>query len=305
MTALSKVGFVGLGNMGWPMARNVGRAGLALVVHDADAARAKRFAEEHGAAVATSPSSFAGVDAVVTMLPTGRIVREAMLEWSGGIGNALTRGALVVDMSSSEPTGTRELGAALAPRGVTVIDAPVSGGVPKAEAGTLAIMIGGDDAGAIERAKPLLATMGQRLFLTGPLGSGHAMKGLNNYVAAAGYTAAAEALIVGRKFGLEPATMVDILNASTGRNFSTEFTLKEHVVPGLFATGFALGLLAKDVGIAADLAGAIDVDAPLAQLLKRMWADAASTLGGSVDHSNAIEAWAATNGVAFEPPRDR
>lgn len=302
MQSTLKVGFVGLGNMGWPMARNVAKAGFSLTVRDTDAERQRRFADEHGCRAADEPAAFREADVIITMLPTGRTVREVMREWGGGLGHTLARGSIVVDMSSSDPTGTRELAQSLARNSVALVDAPVSGGVPKAEAGTLAIMVGGDDADAIARVRPLLESMGQKLFLTGPVGSGHAMKALNNYVAAAGFTAGAEALIVGRKFGLDPVTMVDILNASTGRNFSTEYTLKEHVVPGKFATGFALGLLAKDVGIAADLARAIGVDAPVCQLLNEMWADAASALGGSLDHSVAIKRWAAANGVALGAP---
>ncbi len=298
------VGFVGLGNMGWPMARNLARAGFALTVRDADGDRQRRFAAEHAARAADAPGAFGEVDAVVTMLPTGRVVREVMLEWQGGLCRALPRGALVVDMSSSDPTGTRDLGRALAAHGVALVDAPVSGGVPKAEAGTLAIMVGGDDPAAVERARPLLEAMGQKLFPTGPLGSGHAMKALNNYVAAAGFTAAAEALIVGAKFGLDPAVMVEILNASTGRNFSTEYTMKEHVVPRKFATGFALGLLAKDVGIAADLADAIGVEAPVCRLLRELWAEASMAMGGSVDHSIALRHWEQRNGVEL-PARER
>ena len=289
------VGFVGLGNMGWPMARNLARAGYRLTVRDADGARQLRFAAEHAARAADAPAAFREVDAVVTMLPTGHIVREVMLEW--GLAGALARGAIVIDMSSSAPTGTRELGRTLAANGVALVDAPVSGGVPKADAGTLAIMIGSDDKAALERAWPLLDAMGKKLFLTGPLGSGHAMKALNNYVAAAGFTAAAEALIVGCKFGLDPAVMVEILNASTGRNFSTEYTMKEHVLPRQFATGFALGLLAKDVGIAADLVDAIGADAPVCRLLRELWADASTAMGGGVDHSVALRHWEQRNGV--------
>jgi len=297
-----KVGFIGLGNMGWPMARNLARAGFPLVVRDADAARQARFAAEHGCRAADAPAAFRQVDAVVTMLPTGRIVREVLCEWEGGLGHTLGRGAIVVDMSSSDPVGTRELAQALARLGVTLVDAPVSGGVPKAQAGTLAIMVGGGDEDAFARVRPLLEAMGQKLFRTGPVGSGHAMKALNNYVAAAGFTAGAEALIVGRRFGLDPATMVDILNASTGRNFSTEYTLKEHVVPGKFATGFALGLLAKDVAIAAELAEALAIDAPACRLLAKLWADAADALGASPDHSAAIKHWAQANGVPLDAP---
>jgi len=286
-----KVGFVGLGNMGWPMAANLARAGYALVVRDLDAARQGSFAAESGCTEAGDPAAFAAVDVLITMLPTGRIVREVLLEWSGGIGPALKRGAVVVDMSSSEPAGTRVLGAELARLGVALVDAPVSGGVPRAAAGTLSIMIGADDAHAAARSREVLEVLGKNFFATGALGTGHAMKSLNNFVAAAGYTAAAEALLTGQKFGLDPAVMVEILNASTGRNFSTEFAMKEHVLTGKFATGFTLGLLAKDIAIAAELAAGVGIDAPLSRLLKQRWAETLSKSGPAVDHTAAIRYW--------------
>jgi 3-hydroxyisobutyrate dehydrogenase len=286
-----KVGFVGLGNMGWPMAANLARAGHALVVRDLEADRQRRFAGEYSCVAATEPAAFAAVAVLVTMLPTGGIVREVLLEWSGGIARALKRGTVVIDMSSSEPAGTRRLGADLGTFGVALVDAPVSGGVPRATDGTLSIMIGADDAEAAARARPVLEKLGGKFFATGSLGTGHAMKALNNFCAAAGYTAAAEALIAGRRFGLDPAVMVDVLNASTGRNFSTEFAMKDHVLSGRFATGFMLGLLAKDIGIAADLAAEMDLDAPLSKLLKQRWAETLAKSGPTVDHTAAIRYW--------------
>ncbi len=156
-------------------------------------------------------------------------------------------------MSSADPVGTRATHADLAKRGLAFVDAPVSGGVPRATDGTLAIMIGGD-AAAIAAAKPVLAKMGTRLFDVGGPGNGHAMKALNNFVAGTAFIAVSEALLVGERFGLDPATMVDVMNVSTGKSFNTENVAKQHVVSRQFASGFALGLLAKDVGIAADLA---------------------------------------------------
>jgi 3-hydroxyisobutyrate dehydrogenase len=294
---LGRVGFVGLGNMGRPMARNLAAAGYDLVVRDADAALQERVASELGAVPAADSAAFRDVEVVVTMLPTGRVVREVLLDWEGGLAGALTAGTVVVDMSSSDPPGTRELGAALTELGVALVDAPVSGGVPKAELGTLAIMVGGDDEDAIARVTPLLEALGERLFRTGPLGSGHAMKALNNYVAAAGFTAASEALLIGHRFGLDPAVMVEVLNASTGRNFSTEFTMVHHVLPRTFATGFALGLLAKDVAIAAELGEAVAVEAPLSRLLKQLWAEAAEDEGADVDHSAALRHWERVTGM--------
>ena len=226
------IGFIGIGNMGWPQAANLARAGRQVVAFDADPSRAERFAAENGTRWAKSLAELgAAVDVVVTMLPTGQIVRSVMIEMEGGgLARSLRPGALLIDMSSSDPIGTRELGEALAKYRIAVVDAPVSGGTRGAKEGTLTIMIGGDDKAAIARAKPILETMGKRLFDTGPLGSGHAMKALNNYVAATGFAAASEALIVGERFGLDPKVMVDIMNVSTGRNFSTENTIKGQVL---------------------------------------------------------------------------
>lgn len=287
-----RVGFIGIGNMGWPMASHIAQAGHGLSVFDADAAKAARFAQEFHCKAAANLAEVAASEIVVTMLPTGKIVRQALLEdQDGAFAKALQPGTVVVDMSSSEPVGTRELGKVLERSGAILIDAPVSGAVPRAKAGTLAIMIGGNDKAAIERAKPLLLSMGKQLFETGSLGTGHAMKALNNYIAAAGYTAAVEALLIGQRFGLNQETMVDILNVSTGRNFSTEMMLKEQVIQGKFATGFALGLMAKDVKIAADLGEAVKLDAPVSRLIRERWALARERLGATRDTSEAILGW--------------
>ncbi len=287
-----RVGFIGIGTMGWPMASNIARAGHELTVFDVDSAKATSFAQEFHCTAASNLAEVAANEAVVTMLPTGKIVRQALLEDQGGaFANALKPGTLVIDMSSSEPTGTRELGAEIAKRGAFLIDAPVSGASVRAKAGTLAIMIGGDDQAAIERAKPLLLSMGKQLFETGPLGTGHAMKALNNYIGAAGYAAVSEALLIGQRFGLNQETMVDILNASTGRNFLTEVVMKEHVIQEKYATGFALGLLAKDVKIAADLGEVVKLDAPVLRLICDRWALARERLGATRDMSEAILGW--------------
>jgi 3-hydroxyisobutyrate dehydrogenase len=292
LTEIKTVGVIGIGNMGAPMAANLARAGFSVVLFDIDLARAQRVAGEIGARAADGLDALGGdADAIVTMLPTGRDVRNVLLEAeSGALVAALARGSIVIDMSSSDPVGTRELGAALSARGLALVDAPVSGGVPRAKEGTLAIMIGGD-AAIIARVKPMLAALGNRLFEVGALGCGHAMKALNNFLAATGFAAASEAMVVGHQFGLDPAIMIDVINASTGRNFSTKSTIKQQVLTGNFASGFSLGLLAKDVKIAADLAGAIGIDAPLSRLVRDLWADARDEIGGENDHSRAVEAW--------------
>ena len=275
--------------MGAPMAACIARAGHALTLYDSVRERALQVATEQGCRLADDFEGLADSDMVVTMLPTGQIVHDLYLR--EGLAQKLRRGAIAVDMSSSDPVGTRELGAALAAFGITLIDAPVSGGVPRAVQGTLTIMIGGDDPAAIDRARPLLRAMGDRLFDTGGLGSGHAMKALNNFVAAASFAACAEALLAGQRFGLDPARMVEILNVSTGRNFHTDQVLREHVVGGKFATGFQLGLLAKDVRIAANLAHALQLEAPLVRLVSERFETARDALGYTRDHTEAIKVW--------------
>jgi 3-hydroxyisobutyrate dehydrogenase len=289
---IKTVGFIGIGNMGRPMSANLVKGGYTVVLYDLDAKRAQQAARDISAKSAASLAELGQQsDAIVTMLPTGREVRACLLESEGGaLANALPKGAIVIDMSSADPVGTRQIHADLAKRGIAFVDAPVSGGVPRATDGTLAIMIGGG-ATAIVAAKPVLAKMGTRLFEVGGPGNGHAMKALNNFVAGTGFIAVAEAVLVGQRFGLDPAVMIDVMNASTGKNFNTENVAKQHVISRQFASGFALGLLAKDVGIAADLATAIGVDSPLTRLSSALLHEARDEVGSEKDHTLAYTFW--------------
>lgn len=281
-----RVGFVGLGQMGVPMARNLLRAGFRVVAFDANAAALRGFCEaEPAAAAAADLRSLAAACAVViTMLPDGRIVREVVLDGADNLAAGLAEGSIVIDMSSSSPVGTRELGERLSARGVSLVDAPVSGGVKRAIDGSLAIMAGGDPA-AIDRCEPLLAAMGRDLFRTGASGTGHAMKALNNYVSAAGFAAAAEAVLAGARFGLDPATVVSVLNASTGRNNSTENKFPQQVLSRRFAAGFSLGLMVKDLRTALEVANATGMRSPMAETTLEQWARAEALLGPQADHT--------------------
>jgi 3-hydroxyisobutyrate dehydrogenase len=285
-----EVGFVGVGTMGWPMAANLHSAGHRLTVYDIDRDRTSRFCREQSSAAAGQLSDLAALGVIITMLPDGYSVRDVYLG-SGGLADMLQPGALAIDMGSSDPFGTRALGVELKARKVTLLDAPVSGALTRAQSGTLTIMVGGDDREAIERVKPLLLSMGNQIFEVGSLGCGHALKALNNFVAAAGYAAAAEALLVGRRFGLDPATMLAVLNVSTGRNFITEMVMPEHVVGGKFASGFSLGLLAKDVLTAERLAEQVRMHAPLVRLISERWVFARDQLGAGRDNTEAILSW--------------
>jgi 3-hydroxyisobutyrate dehydrogenase len=287
-----RIGFIGLGNMGAPMVGNLVRGGHDVMGYDVAPDRARQVAQAHAARATDSLAELARhAEIVITMLPSGREVREALTQAQGGaLAANLRPGTIIIDMSSADPVGTRTLHGELARRNIAVVDAPVSGGVPGAKDGTLAIMIGGDDA-AVAAVKPVLAALGKKLFEVGGPGCGHAMKALNNFLAATSSAAGAEAITIGRQFGLDPAIMADVINASTGRSFVSENLIKQHVLSGAYATGFALGLLAKDVKIAADLAQQIAVDAPVLQLVDGLWSEARDTLGGTQDHSRAWEHW--------------
>jgi len=293
-----RVGFIGLGNMGWPMAKNILKAGNNVLqsdhklhVFDLDKKRMVKFCKEESGALATAEASAVAKasNIIITMLPTGPIVHEVVAEMLAS--GALTKGTIVVDMSSSEPAGTRELADILAKKGITLIDAPVSGGIPGATAGTLTLMIGSNDDKAVERVTPVLQTMSQKLFRTGPSGSGDVMKALNNYLSGVNFRAASEAVAIGQKFGLDPALIIEIVNASTGRSFATEGAFKSQVLTGKYAAGFALGLLTKDVKIASDLAGELGVMAPLCAVTFNALAAARESLGYSADFTAAHKYW--------------
>ena len=266
--------------MGWPMAASLLRAGFEVAVHDSRPERAETFAREVGGAAASLAALAARSEAIITILPTSAIVAEVM----DRVLPALPPGTLLIEMTSGVPAVTRELAARAARAGCAMIDAPVSGGVARAESGQLAIMVGGAEAD-IARAAPLLEAMGSRLLRTGPIGSGQAMKALNNLVSAGGFLIGIEALLIGQKWGLDPATMVDVLNVSSGMNNSTQGKFAQHVLSRRFAAGFGLDLMAKDVGIALDIARASGTPAPFAALCRELWAAAAATLGPGQDHT--------------------
>jgi 3-hydroxyisobutyrate dehydrogenase-like beta-hydroxyacid dehydrogenase len=201
---------------------------------------------------------------------------------------------LVIDTSSSDPAGTRELGAELAARGLQLLDAPVSMPEPDGVAtGRITIMVGGDDEEALDRAEPILASMCTWLFRTGPLGTGHAMKTVNNFIAASSLIATLDGLVMGHKAGLDPATMIEVLNVSTGRNFNTAHSVPEDGLSRRYATGFQLALLVKDLGIAIDLGRHVGFESEMALLMRRQLSEALSALAPNADHSEAIRHWEA------------
>jgi 3-hydroxyisobutyrate dehydrogenase len=256
--------------MGQPMAANLAREGFALRSFDLNGSGSCRSIRE----------AAKGAEALITMLPDGDAVREAVLEALP----ALNAGSVVIDMSSSDPVGTRALGLALSRNNIQLVDAPVSGAVAGARDGTLAIMVGGS-AASIKKISSILKTMGNQIFHVGPLGAGHAVKALNNYLGAAGTLAGFEALLVARALGLDPRPMLEAFNASTGRNYTTERKIPQQVLTGAFASGFRLALMAKDIGIAAGLARDLGVETPHLDHTLKLWRDAQRQLPRGADHT--------------------
>ncbi|WP_287743427.1 NAD(P)-dependent oxidoreductase [Methylobacterium sp.] len=278
----ARIGLIGLGRMGLPMGRRLLAAGFAVRGYDAAERALAAFAEAGGIPCASAAETAAQAQAVITMLPDGAAVARVALDGEAPLIRAMRPGAILIDMSSSAPLSTRRLGERFAEAGLALADAPVSGGVKKAEAGTLSIMVGGP---LLARIRPVLDAMGSAVFETGPLGSAHAMKALNNYVSAAGLIATCEALQVGAAFGLDPAVMTDILNVSTGRNNTTENKLKSFILPETYDSGFGLALMTKDIGIAVDLADALERPAPFSHAVVGFAREALARLGQEADHT--------------------
>nr|WP_297108835.1 NAD(P)-dependent oxidoreductase [uncultured Devosia sp.] len=284
MTKLT-VGFIGLGAMGDPMARRVAQAGFDLVVMDADLDKAREIAAATSGRVANTGKALAEAsDVIVTMLPSSAVVR-AVLEGETGVAAGLKPGTVLLEMSSGVPDETRRIAEELADKGIHLVDAPVSGGVSRATTGELAIMAGGSDEG-FALGEAVLAAMGSSIIRTGPVGSAHAMKALNNLVSAGGFLIGIEALLIGSRFGLDPELMVDVLNVSTGMNNSTQKKFKQFVLSRSFNAGFGLDLMVKDLGIAMGVAEATGTTAPFASLCRDMWRDAQQALGTGLDHTD-------------------
>lgn len=283
--AFGVVGFVGLGAMGGRMVRNL--KGVAdLLVFDADPARAVEAAAAVSGTAMTDVAEMSTADAVILMLPTSAIVDEVFRGSSGrpGLLDILAPGSLVIDMSSSAPTNTVANAALAQKRGITFIDAPVSGGIGGAESGKLAIMAGGskDD---FERARPLLDRLGSRVILVGDVGTGHAIKALNNLLAATIFAATCEVFTVGTKFGLDPSIMREVINASSGGSYMTEVIWPKAVLPRSFDFGFALQLMEKDVRVAMSLIDATGVEAVLSKVSAGLWARALEAAPAGADMS--------------------
>ena len=298
------IGFVGLGNMGEPMVRRLAAAGYRVRGYDVAGHARDRLAGTPGVTITGMVGEVAeGADAVILMLPDSGAVESVLLGdrllgdrllGDGLLGDGLLARirppALVADMSSSEPSRTRALAERAAGAGVTLIDAPVSGGVVGARAGSLTIMTGGS-ADALARLRPVLEVFGAKIVHAGELpGAGHAIKALNNLMSAAHLLVSAEAILAGQAFGLDPALMIDIVNGSSGRSGSTETKWPRYILPARFDSGFSMRFMVKDMRIALQLAEAAGTPAEVSRAALDAWARAAETMPPGADHTE-IAAW--------------
>jgi 3-hydroxyisobutyrate dehydrogenase-like beta-hydroxyacid dehydrogenase len=256
-----RIAFIGLGVMGQAMAGHLRTAGHDVIGFDRDAHAGGKLPRANSASEAVT-----GADVVITMLPDGRVVRQV----ADAVIESLAQGALWIDTSSAEPWQTQQTATLLSDHEVAMIDAPVSGAQWGAEAATLVFMCGGETAD-IERARPLLTVMGHEIFHVGPLGAGHAMKTINNVITAMTIVGTAEGMAIGKAYGLSPAAMVDVLNASTGQSWWSTERLHQDVLSGAFSDGFRLSLMRKDVEIAHQLGASQNLHTPLMDRALTIW----------------------------------
>lgn len=296
------IGFIGLGVMGAPMAGHLAAAGHRLTLLDADAPVATALAVRLGAGaqVAATPADVAAhSDIVITMLPHGGVVQQVALG-EAGLVQGLRPGALLLDCSSAEPWLTQATAAALAAQGAAMVDAPVSGAAWGAAEARLVFMVGGAQAD-VARVRPLLDVMGRAVFHLGDVGSGHAMKCINNLITAVTFSATAEGLVIGKRYGLDPAAMVDVLDQSTGQSWITRNHIRQRILSRSFDDPFKLALMLKDMGIANALARETGTAAPLAGLGQQLWQAAARAAGPEASVSELVRWVEQLSGTAITP----
>jgi len=294
------------------MAANIAKAGYSILVHDADTSRVTLFVKEYSsnakAASSGGGDSFKDVDVLITMLPNGKVVREVLLG-ENGIAKTLKAGTVVVDTSSSSPFDTRQLGADLLAHGISLIDAPVTQIYLHAiDTGGATLMLGSDSKDAVEIALPVLEAMSKYTFVMGALGAGHAMKTLNNYVSVGSIIALCDALVVGQKFGLDPKTMIDVMNVGTARNFSTAYAFRTEALTRRYESGYQLALLIKDMKITKDLVDSVGFESQLPGLSIEYLEDALSRVAPDANHEQCLKAWEQRAGIELktsEQPKDK
>jgi 3-hydroxyisobutyrate dehydrogenase len=291
-----RVAFLGLGDIGAPIASHLTREPFDLVVWNRTASRAERFGTEHNVRVAATPAdAVRDADVVITCLPSSAEV-EAVLHGDHGMLDAFRKGAVLVDCTSGDPPTSRSIAAELGGRGVEFIDAPVSGGTSGAKAGTLTVMWGGEES-IFERVRPVIEAFGKKIVHAGPVGAGDALKAVNNALLAVHILSAAEGLAVLAKAGVDPRVALDVINASSGRSNTSENLFPQRVLTREFPRTFRLALLEKDIGIAAVLAEDLEVRTPIIALTAERFHEAREKLGEQADHVEAVRMVEEENGL--------
>lgn len=284
---MKHVAFLGLGAIGTPMAKHLASPDLALTVWNRTRSRVDSFLESNTARSAVTPADAASnADVVITCLPSSRDVAE-LLDGPDGILATMKAGTVLVDCTSGDPPTSQKIAAKLAELGIGFLDAPVSGGVVGAVAGKLTVMVGGD-AALLERVKPVLSKFGAKIVHCGPVGSGDALKAVNNALLAMHIWGTAEGLVTLEKAGVKSEIALDVINTSSGRSNSSMNLFPERVLNRSFPRTFRLALLDKDVGIAAELARLQNVPSPLLQLTAELFKKAHAELGEEADHVEAV-----------------
>jgi 3-hydroxyisobutyrate dehydrogenase len=283
-----KIAFLGLGDIGKPIAHHIAASAHTLVVWNRTAAKATEFAESHrGVAVAESPAAAVEeCDVVITCLPSSVEVEE-LLHRTDGMLSSLKMGSILLDCTSGDPETSRDIAAELASRGVDFVDAPVSGGTIAAVEARLTVMCGGSK-DAFSRVKPIIELFGKKIVYCGPVGAGHTVKAVNQALLAVHILATAEALVAAGKAGVNPAVALEVINASSGRSNSSENLIPARALTREFPRTFRLALLDKDIDIAARLAESVGVSAPIIELAARLTHEAREMLGEEVDHVEAV-----------------
>jgi len=294
-----KLAFIGLGDIGHLMASHLAREPFELTVWNRTTVKAEHFARDHKASVARTPAdAVRDAQVVITCLPSSAEV-EAVLHGENGILAAIRKGAVLIDCTSGDPPTSRSIAAELGGRGVEFIDAPVSGGTTAARAGTLTVMWGGDPS-VFERVRPVIEAFGKKIVHAGPVGSGDALKAVNNALLAVHILSTAEGLAILVKAGVDPKVALDVINASSGRSNSSENLIPQRVLTRAFPRTFRLALLEKDIGIAAVMAGDLNAKTPLIELAAARFHEAREKLGDSVDHVEAVKIVEEENGVEIK-----
>ena len=282
------IGVIGLGNMGRPIAENLWRAGHPLVVHDVRRQALAGLQGRPRVTVAPTPAALgAAAPVILTILASADVV-QAVVAGPEGLLRGMGRGGILVEMSTSEPEVTRRLAARLARRGIRMLDAPISGGVLGARAGTLAVMVGGDRR-AFWRVAPILGALSRRAFYLGPSGAGHTMKLVHNLAANIAFLGACEAAVVGVKLGLPLKTIVEVFNAGNARGYHTEVKLARFVVPRRWNAGASVAILHKDTKLGLALAHRTAAPAHLGRALFGYLHRAATKGWASRDYTRLVQ----------------